>query len=230
MLVAPQLSGLAGTGTIMWRDDARSLSRCAAGNVLLMHAFARCTSSTHVPCTESTNHHRRMPALRVLMTYAPPRPTPSGPAGDNNPQAPRVRMPPPSNPSRTTIDVQSFVESKFTRYDGDASFLAGPTDATKLQITILDKLLLEEQKKGILDVDTATPSGITAFPPGYMDPEQPELERIKGMQTDQPLKRAIKPMGGVRTVAGALEAYGYTLDKGVDEIFSKYRKTHNQGE
>lgn len=167
--------------------------------------------------------------MRVLMTYAPPRPNPS--AGDKTPQGARVTLAqqqPSKHPS--PIDVQSFVESKFTRYEGDASFLAGPTESTKLQMTILDKLLLEEQDKGILDVDTVTPSSITAFPPGYIDPEHPELERIKGLQTDKPLKRAIKPLGGVRTVAGALEAYGYTLDEHVDEIFSKYRKTHNQGD
>lgn len=192
----------------------------------MLLATGLCISSTHVPCTEAINvdRYRRVPALRVLMTYAPPHPTPSGPAGDKTPQ-----LIPPAKATNVSIDVQSFVEAKFARYDGDASFLAGPTEATKLQMRILDQLLLEEQKKGILDVDTATPSGITAFPPGYIDPERPDIERIKGMQTDQPLKRAIKPMGGVRTVAGALEAYGYTLDKDVDEIFSKYRKTHNQG-
>lgn len=182
-----------------------------------------------------------MPALRVLGTYAPPRPSPSGPAGDQQPDQSRMRVEiptqpnltvrPPAPPASTTpaIDVQSYVEANFVRYNGDASFLAGPTPATKQQMEIVEKLLLEEQKKGILDVDTVTPSGITAFAPGYIDPEHPELEKIKGLQTDKPLKRAIKPLGGVRTVAGALESYGYTLDPTVDEIFSKYRKTHNQG-
>ncbi len=180
-----------------------------------------------------------MPALRVLGTYAPPRPSPTG--GDAQPNQPSMRVEIPAQPNLTTkpaktpptsinaVDVQSYVEANFVRYNGDASFLAGPTAATKKQMEIVEKLLLEEQKKGILDVDTVTPSGITAFPPGYIDPEQPELEKIKGLQTDKPLKRAIKPLGGVRTVAGALESYGYTLDPTVDEIFSKYRKTHNQG-
>lgn len=123
-------------------------------------------------------------------------------------------------------DIAKFIQSSYTPYDGDDSFLAKPTKRTIKILDIIRNLSKEELKKGILDVDTTTPSSITAFPPGYID--QPN-ELIVGLQTDKPLKRAIKPNGGVNMVKSALESYNYQLDPTVDAVFTKYRKTHNDG-
>jgi len=124
------------------------------------------------------------------------------------------------------IDVQSFIQSNYIPYEGDDSFLTGPTDATRKLWDIVSKLKIKEKEKGILDAETKKPSGITAHGPGYIDKN---LETIVGLQTDAPLKRAIFPYGGIRMVQKALEEYGYTLDKNTEEVFSIYRKTHNQG-
>ncbi|MDI3311329.1 MAG: pyruvate formate lyase family protein, partial [Thermoanaerobacterium sp.] len=125
-----------------------------------------------------------------------------------------------------TIDVQDFIQKNYTLYEGDDSFLEGPTEKTiKLWNKVLE-LMKEELKKGVLDIDTKTVSSITSHDSGYIDKD---LEEIVGLQTDKPLKRAIMPYGGIRMVKKACEAYGYKVDSKVEEIFTKYRKTHNDG-
>jgi len=121
------------------------------------------------------------------------------------------------------INVRDFIQQNFQPYDGDASFLAGATQRTQQIWERLQKLFVEERKKGVLDV-SLVPSSITAHPPGYIDREQ---EIIVGLQTEAPLKRAIMPNGGLRMVQTSLQTYGYTLDPHVIEAFTKYRKTHN---
>ncbi|WP_427340166.1 formate C-acetyltransferase [Caloranaerobacter sp. DY30410] len=124
------------------------------------------------------------------------------------------------------IDVRDFIQKNYKPYEGDESFLAGPTERTKKLWNKVLELMKEERKKGILDVETKKVSTITAHAPGYIDKE---LEQIVGLQTDKPLKRGIMPFGGLRVVKKALESYGYELDKETEEIFLKYRKTHNDG-
>ena len=127
---------------------------------------------------------------------------------------------------RELIDVRDFIQANLTPYEGDATFLSGPTDRTR---TVWDKvraLFPEERRKGILDVDTATPSTITSHAPGWIDRDR---ELIVGLQTDAPLKRAIMPNGGLRMVENGLKAYGYTPDPFVTKVFGTYRKTHNEG-
>ncbi|AST57508.1 formate C-acetyltransferase [Thermoanaerobacterium thermosaccharolyticum] len=124
------------------------------------------------------------------------------------------------------IDVQDFIQRNYTLYEGDDSFLEGPTEkTTKLWNKVLE-LMREELEKGVLDIDTKTVSSITSHDAGYIDKD---LEEIVGLQTDKPLKRAIMPYGGIRMVKKACEAYGYKVDPAVEEIFTKYRKTHNDG-
>ena len=121
------------------------------------------------------------------------------------------------------INVRDFIQQNYTPYDGDGSFLAPATARTKSIWEILEKLFVEERKKGVLDV-SPIPSSITAHAPGYIDREN---EIIVGLQTDAPLKRAIMPNGGFRLVVNALKAFGYKPDPQVVEAFTKYRKTHN---
>lgn len=125
------------------------------------------------------------------------------------------------------IDVRSFIQLNYTPYEGDESFLVGATENTK---SLLDEMMVlfkkERENGGTLDVDTKTVSAIDAYKPGYLDKEK---EVIVGFQTDEPLKRAIMPYGGIRMVESSCKAYGFELDKDVKEIFTKYRKTHNQG-
>ncbi|WP_434642822.1 formate C-acetyltransferase [Thermoanaerobacterium thermosaccharolyticum] len=124
------------------------------------------------------------------------------------------------------IDAQDFIQRNYTLYEGDDSFLEGPTEkTTKLWNKVLE-LMREELEKGVLDIDTKTVSSITSHDAGYIDKD---LEEIVGLQTDKPLKRAIMPYGGIRMVKKACEAYGYKVDPAVEEIFTKYRKTHNDG-
>jgi formate C-acetyltransferase len=125
-----------------------------------------------------------------------------------------------------TIDVRDFIQRNYTPYTGDAGFLAGPTARTTHIWDVLSGMFPEERAKGVHDVDPRTPAGITAHAPGYIDRKD---ELIVGLQTDAPLKRAIMPYGGWRMVETALETYGYEVDPVVKEIFTKYRKTHNQG-
>ncbi|GAA3560002.1 formate C-acetyltransferase [Nonomuraea rosea] len=127
---------------------------------------------------------------------------------------------------RTEVDIRSFIQANYTPYTGDEGFLAGPTERTRAVWATMTGLFPEERRRGILDVDTTTPSTITAHAPGYIDRDR---ELIVGLQTDAPLKRAIMPSGGLRMVESGLSAYGYELDPAVKEIFTKYRKTHNDG-
>ncbi|MFE2301942.1 formate C-acetyltransferase [Streptomyces sp. NPDC059445] len=127
---------------------------------------------------------------------------------------------------RERIDVRDFIQANYTPYEGDASFLTGPTDRTRAVWGTVGALFPEERARGILDVDTATPSTITSHAPGYIDRER---ELIVGLQTDAPLKRAIMPNGGLRMVENGLKAYGYEPDPFVTKVFGTYRKTHNDG-
>lgn len=124
------------------------------------------------------------------------------------------------------INVSQYVHSQITPFLGEPSFLSKPTLRTSRIMRRVEELRRAEQQRGVYEVDTRTPSTITAFGPGYIDRD---AEIIKGLQTDVPLKRAIKPYGGVNMVKSALEAYGYSLDPRVAEVFTKYRKTHNSG-
>jgi formate C-acetyltransferase len=124
-----------------------------------------------------------------------------------------------------TIDVRDFIQQNYTPYDGDAAFLAGPTERTAGLWAELGELFTLERAKGVLDV-SQIPSSMTAHAPGYIDRER---ELIVGLQTDKPLKRAIFPYGGWRMVESGLKSYGFAADPQVREIFTKYRKTHNDG-
>src|SRR5436305_5948857 len=123
------------------------------------------------------------------------------------------------------INVRDFIQLNYEPYEGDELFLAGPTQRTKTLWNRLNDMFLEERRQGVLDV-SQIPSSIVAHAPGYID--RPN-ELIVGLQTDAPLKRAIMPNGGLRMVLSAFKAYGYTPDPQLVEIFSKYRKTHNDG-
>ncbi|MFE2264511.1 formate C-acetyltransferase [Streptomyces griseosporeus] len=127
---------------------------------------------------------------------------------------------------RERIDVRDFVQANYTPYAGDAAFLTGPTDRTRAVWDKVSALFPEERRKGVLDVDPATPSTITSHAPGYIDRDR---ELIVGLQTDAPLKRAIMPNGGLRMVENGLRAYGYEPDPFVTKVFGTYRKTHNDG-
>ncbi|MEN9220539.1 MAG: formate C-acetyltransferase [Thermostichales cyanobacterium GMQP_bins_62] len=127
---------------------------------------------------------------------------------------------------QTQIDVRDFIQRNYTPYTGDGSFLVGPTERTTQLWNQVKDLMALEREKGVLAADTAIPSTITSHAPGYINRE---LEQIVGLQTDQPLKRAIMPFGGIRVVEGSLTAYGYELDPQTREIFTRYRKTHNDG-
>ncbi|GCE76640.1 formate C-acetyltransferase [Cellulomonas biazotea] len=124
------------------------------------------------------------------------------------------------------IDVRDFIQRNYTPYEGDSSFLAGPTARTTRIWDKLSAMFPEEREKGVYDVDAKTPSTITSHAPGYITQDD---EIIVGLQTDAPLKRAIMPNGGYRMVEKSLETYGYAPDPVISEIFSKYRKTHNDG-
>ena len=124
------------------------------------------------------------------------------------------------------VNVRSFIQHNYSPYDGDDTFLVGPTKRTLKLWEKAQELMKEESKKGIIDAETLKPSTITTFGPGYLDKDN---EVIVGFQTDKPLKRGIMPNGGIRVVKRALESYGYTLDKTTEEIYTHNRKTHNDG-
>ena len=125
------------------------------------------------------------------------------------------------------INVRDFIQANYTPYTGNSAFLANPTNRTKqLWDEVLVLYKLENEKGGVLDADVSTPSSVNAYEPGYINKN---LEQIVGLQTDKPLKRAIMPNGGIRIVEKSCEAYGYQVDNKVKEIYSKYRKTHNDG-
>ncbi|WP_066896104.1 formate C-acetyltransferase [Clostridium nigeriense] len=126
-----------------------------------------------------------------------------------------------------SIDVRNFIQLNYTPYTGDDSFLAGATEATKKLWEEVSELFKQERENGgVLDVDTETISGINEYKAGYIDEA---FEKIVGVQTDAPLKRAVMPFGGIRMAENAAKAYGYEVSPKISEIFSKYRKTHNQG-
>ena len=127
---------------------------------------------------------------------------------------------------RDDIDVAAFIHDNVTPYTEGPEFLAGPTHRTERIWRQLQRMFVEERRRGIYDVDTHTPSTITSHAPGYLDREH---ELIVGLQTSAPLRRAIMPAGGLRMVQAGLAAYGYSLDPTVRTIFSTYRKTHNDG-
>ena len=125
------------------------------------------------------------------------------------------------------VNVRDFIQKNYTPYEGDDSFLAGPTEATtKLWETVMEGIKVENRTHAPLDFDEHTPSTITSHAPGYINKD---LEKIVGLQTDAPLKRAVMPYGGIRMAENAAKAYGYEVSPRISEIFSKYRKTHNQG-
>lgn len=124
------------------------------------------------------------------------------------------------------VNVRDFIQKNYTPYEGNAEFLTAPTEKTQQLWQKVLELMKQEREKGVLDVDTKVPTSITAHAAGYIDRD---LEQIVGLQTDRPLKRAIMPFGGIRVVKAGLEAYGYQLDEQTEEIFTKYRKTHNDG-
>ena len=124
------------------------------------------------------------------------------------------------------INVENFIKENYEEYLGDESFLKPISSKTKKIWDKCNNLLLEELKKGVIDIDTKNMSGIDNFEPGYIDEEN---EVIVGLQTDEPLKRIVSPYGGIRMVYNELDAYGYKLDENVDKYFNEYRKSHNQG-
>ena len=126
-------------------------------------------------------------------------------------------------------NVRDFIQNNYTQYDGDESFLAAPTDATN---KLWDKLQAlqkaERDNGGVLKEDADVVSSITSYGPGYIDPETKDLEQIVGLQTDEPLKRAFMPYGGIKMAEEALQMYGYTPNENFHKIFTDYHKTHNQ--
>lgn len=127
---------------------------------------------------------------------------------------------------RDAIDVRDFIQQNYTPYEGDDTFLAGPTERTTAVWKAITDKFPEEREKGVYDVAHDIPSSITAHAPGYIDRDK---DLIVGLQTDAPLKRAIMPYGGWRMVAGALETYGYPVSDDLEKVFTEYRKTHNAG-
>ena len=123
------------------------------------------------------------------------------------------------------VDVRDFIQNNYKPYDGDESFLEGPTESTNTLWAELQKLQKEERAKGgVLDMETEVVSSLTAYGPGYLDKD---LEKVVGLQTDKPLKRAFMPYGGIRMSEEACETYGYKPSEKLHEIFTKYHKTHN---
>ena len=129
-----------------------------------------------------------------------------------------------------SVDVRDFIQCNYTPYDGDETFLEGPTEATDKLWGKLQELQKEERAKGgVLDMETEVVSGITAYGPGYIDESMKDLEAVVGLQTDKPLKRAFMPYGGIKMAEQACTTYGYQPSEKLHEIFTKYHKTHNQG-
>ena len=124
------------------------------------------------------------------------------------------------------IDVSNFIHKNYKLYEGDSNFLVGTTEKTDKVWAKAHDLIVEEVKKGIIDVATDRVSGIDNYEPGYIDQDN---EVVVGLQTDAPLKRIVNPFGGIRMVHSSLKEYGYELDKDIKEHFPKYRKTHNEG-
>lgn len=127
------------------------------------------------------------------------------------------------------VNVRDFIQHNYTPYDGDESFLSGPTKATNKLWGELQQLQHEERAKGgVLDMETEVVSGITAYGPGYISADSKDLEKVVGLQTDKPLKRAFMPYGGIKMAEEACTTYGYTPNPKFHKIFNEYHKTHNQ--
>ncbi|AIM15293.1 formate acetyltransferase [Bacillus sp. X1(2014)] len=125
------------------------------------------------------------------------------------------------------VNIRDFIQRNYTPYEGDETFLAGATEATKiLWSQVMDLTKQEREKGGVLEMDTETVSTITSHGPGYLNKD---LEKVVGVQTDKPFKRALQPFGGIRMAKQSCEAYGYQLNPEIERIFTEYRKTHNQG-
>ena len=128
------------------------------------------------------------------------------------------------------VNTRDFIQHNYKPYEGDESFLAGPTEATDKLWGILQGLQKEERAKGgVLDMDTHIVSGITSHGPGYISEADKDLEQIVGLQTDKPLKRAFMPYGGIKMAEQACQNYGYEPDPELHKIFTEYCRTHNQG-
>ena len=128
------------------------------------------------------------------------------------------------------INVRDFVQNNYKPYDGDESFLEGPTEATNKLWGRLQELQKEDRAKGgVLDMETKVVAGLTAYGPGYIDESMKELEQVVGLQTDKPLKRAFMPYGGIKMAEESCKNYGYEPDPELHKIFTEYHKTHNQG-
>ena len=126
-----------------------------------------------------------------------------------------------------TIDVRGFIQKNYTPYEGDESFLVGPTETTKkLWNEVLDLFQKERENGGVLDMDTKIVATVNSHEAGYIDKD---LEEIVGLQTDKPLKRSLQPFGGIRMAEEACKSYGYEVDPEISRIFRQYRKTHNEG-
>eukprot|EP00668_Euglena_longa_P018364 GGOE01022921.1.p1 GENE.GGOE01022921.1~~GGOE01022921.1.p1 ORF type:complete len:1113 (-),score=276.85 GGOE01022921.1:943-4239(-) len=131
---------------------------------------------------------------------------------------------PDGTPGHGKTNVEEFISANYTPYDGDGSFLVGPTEKTRRVWQVVYELLKKEQEVGVLDVDVSTPSTINGFAAGYIDRDN---EVCVGLQTDAPLKRSIKPKGGWRCVEAALQEYGFATDAAVKEVYTKHVRTHN---
>ncbi len=131
---------------------------------------------------------------------------------------------------RLEINTRDFIQKNYRPYDGDAAFLEGTTEATDRLWSRVQELQKEERAKGgVLDMETKVVSSLTSYGAGYILPESPSLEKIVGLQTDKPLKRAFMPFGGIKMAEQACETYGYTPDPELHKIFTEYAPTHNQG-
>ena len=127
------------------------------------------------------------------------------------------------------VNVRDFIQNNYTPYEGDESFLAGPTEATNTLWGKLQQLQKEERAKGgVLDMETEIVSSLTSYGPGYIDEENKELEKVVGLQTDKPLKRAFMPYGGIKMAEQSCTTYGYTPSPELHKIFTEYHTTHNQ--
>ena len=127
------------------------------------------------------------------------------------------------------VNVRDFIQRNYTEYQGDASFLEGPTDATETLWNMVQDLQHQERAKGgVLDMETEVVSSINAYGPAYIGDKTKELEKVVGLQTDKPLKRAFMPYGGIKMAEKACQTYGYTPNPELHKIFTDYHKTHNQ--
>ena len=127
------------------------------------------------------------------------------------------------------VNVREFIQNNYTPYEGDESFLAAPTEATNKLWGRLQELQKEERtKNGVLECETEVVSSLTAYGPGYIDESLKDLEKVVGLQTDKPLKRAFMPYGGIKMAEQAAANYGYQINEKYHKIFNEYHKTHNQ--